>query len=131
MSGDHRTGTDVDEDTTAEENPHHATGPTEVLTVDSAADLAATTGEWDLALVEFFAEWCGPCIAMEDDLDELAAETRAAVAKVDIDENQALASEHDVKSVPTMVLFVDGTPVDRIMGMPTKEELFEFVESRR
>ena len=69
-------------------------------------------------LVDFWAEWCGPCKALAPVLDKLAAEFagRLIIAKVNVDEEQRLAAMAGIRSLPTMLLFVDGQPVDQIVG---------------
>jgi len=71
-----------------------------------------------LVLVDFFAEWCGPCKMLSPVLDALAGEMKhATFAKVDIDSSQNVASEFGITAVPTMILFKDGKEVHRITGM--------------
>ena len=78
-------------------------------------------------LVDFFATWCGPCKAMHPVLDDLSAkvEGKARILKVDIDKNQDLAAEYNVRSVPTLIIFRGGelkwrtsgiTPVDTLLA---------------
>ena len=69
-------------------------------------------------LVDFWAEWCGPCKALAPVLEKLAAEfaDRLVIAKVDVDQEQQLAGMAGIRSLPTMMLFVDGRPVDQIVG---------------
>lgn len=70
-------------------------------------------------LVDFFATWCGPCKMMAPVLDQVASAKQgsAEVYKVDVDQNQALASRFGVMSVPTLVVFRDGQEVQRFVGM--------------
>jgi len=76
-----------------------------------------------LVLVDFYADWCGPCKMAGPVIDELAGEYKgkAVVGKVNVDENQELSSKYGVMSVPTVVLFKDGKEVDRMMGFKGKE----------
>lgn len=82
------------------------------------------------ALVDFWAEWCGPCIAMKPVMEELAKdfESKARVAKVNVDENQELASEYGVMSIPTLVFFKGGKEVDRLTGSQPKDKLVKKLE---
>ena len=97
--------------------------PTEPVHVDGAAEFEDAVSEYDVVLVDFYADWCGPCKMLEPIVAELAAETDAVVAKVDVDRNQQLAGQFQVQGVPTMMLFADGQPVERIVGVRGKEEL--------
>ncbi|MFC1654064.1 thioredoxin [Patescibacteria group bacterium] len=69
-------------------------------------------------LVDFFAEWCGPCKMAAPVLDKLADEykDKALIVKVDVDQNQELAQQHGVMSIPTVVLFDGGEEKDRKIG---------------
>ncbi len=74
-------------------------------------------------LVDCYADWCGPCQMMEPTVESLAAETPAVVAKVDVDSHQSIAGQLGVQGVPTLVLFVDGEPVERLVGAKDRATL--------
>ncbi|MCX8130390.1 MAG: thioredoxin [Clostridia bacterium] len=75
-------------------------------------------------LVDFWAQWCGPCRAVSPIMDELANEYdgRAKVAKVNVDEQGELAEKFRVMSIPTVMLFKDGQMVEKIIGARSKNE---------
>ena len=76
-------------------------------------------------LVDFWAEWCGPCKMIAPLLDELAGEYdgRLRIGKVNIDEDQNLATEYGVRAIPTLLVFKDGQVVEQIVGMRSKRDL--------
>ncbi|HRW05243.1 MAG TPA: thioredoxin [Caldilineaceae bacterium] len=76
-------------------------------------------------LVDFWAEWCGPCKMIAPVLDEIANEMdgQLVIGKLDIDENQDTAMAFGVMSIPTLLLFKNGEPVERIVGYQPKPQL--------
>ena len=81
----------------------------------------------DVVLVDFYADWCGPCQMMEPAVEAVASDTDAAVLKVDVDAHQALAAEYGVQSIPTLLVFADGEPVDQMIGAQTQDVLADAV----
>jgi thioredoxin 1 len=82
-------------------------------------------------LVDFWAEWCGPCKMVAPILDEIAAENagKVTIGKLNVDDNIRTAQRFEVMSIPTMILFKDGEPVMRIVGAKSKSALLSDIES--
>ncbi|GAA0289417.1 thioredoxin [Halobacterium noricense] len=99
------------------------------IQINGQTALTETVDEHDVVLVDFYADWCGPCQMLEPVVETIAAETDATVAKVDIDANQQLAAEYGVRSVPTLVLFADEQPVERLIGMQDESRLRTVIEN--
>jgi thioredoxin 1 len=110
-------GSDGSETTPTE--PVHVTGP------DHLDELVADGG---VVLVDFYADWCGPCKMLEPVVERLAAETAATVAKVDVDSQQGLASRYQVQGVPTLYLFAGGEQVERLVGARDESTLRSLIE---
>ncbi|MEE6209254.1 thioredoxin [Salarchaeum sp. III] len=103
--------------------------PMTPIQINGQAALTETVDEHDVVLVDFYADWCGPCQMLEPVVETIAADTDATVAKVDIDANQQLAAEYGVRSVPTLVLFADEQPVERLIGMQDESRLRTVIEN--
>jgi len=93
------------------------------------ADFEATIAN-GVTLIDFWAPWCGPCKTIAPFLDELAGEYegRLQLAKINIDENQNVASQFGVMSIPTLILFKDGQKVAQKVGGSAKSALKEFID---
>ena len=79
----------------------------------------------DIILVDFWAEWCGPCKMISPILDEISNEYSLPVGKLNVDENPGKAQEYSVQSIPTMVLFRNGKPVHTVLGAMPKHKLLK------
>ena len=78
----------------------------------------------DITLIDFYADWCGPCKALSPIIDEIAkSETHITVGKVNVEEEKELAMQYRVRSIPTMVIFKSGKEVNRLVGFLPKEEI--------
>jgi len=91
--------------------------------VEGEAHLSELVETHETVLVDFYADWCGPCKALEPTIESIAADTDAVVAKIDIDAHQELAAASNVRGVPTLVLYADGEPVERLVGMQDEARL--------
>ena len=82
-------------------------------------------------LVDYWAEWCGPCKMISPLVEEMAEEysNRLKVGKLDVDENQSSASKQNVMSIPTLLIFKEGEVVAQQIGAVNKTQLTEFIES--
>lgn len=82
-----------------------------------------------ITLVEFLAPWCGPCKMLGPVLEELEEELapKVKIAKLNIDENEIIANQLGIRSIPTMVLYQSGQPLERIVGYKPKEVLKDYL----
>ena len=93
-----------------------------IVTDDSFNEVVSTN---DLVLIDFWAEWCGPCKKLSPILDEISDERGLLVGKLNVDENPAKMEEYSIHSIPTMVLFKSGQPVKTITGAKPKHLLIK------
>ncbi len=99
--------------------PIHVEGP------EHFEELTSADG---VVLVDFYADWCGPCKMLEPTVEAVAADTSATVVKVDVDTHQQLAGQFQVRGVPTIMLFADGEQVERFSGVRGEDELKGLVQ---
>ena len=97
-----------------------------MILTDKDFDQAIT--ENSLVLVDFWAEWCGPCKRLTPILDEINNEGTVLVGKLNVDENPIKTREFSVSSIPTMVLFKDGIPVHTMLGAMPKHKILQEIE---
>lgn len=85
----------------------------------------------ETVLVDFYADWCGPCKMMAPVIGELAEELqgKAKVGKINVDESSDTAIEYGVMSIPTIIIFKNGKEVKRVVGVRDKEEILNGIEN--
>ena len=93
-----------------------------IITDDLFDEVVSTN---DLVLIDFWADWCGPCKMLSPILDEISEERGLLIGKLNVDENPAKMEEYSVYSIPTMVLFKSGQPVKTITGAKPKHLLLK------
>ena len=101
--------------------------PAEPIQLADTGAFDAHVADHDVVLVDFYADWCGPCQMMEPAVEAVANDTDAAVLKVDVDVHQGLAGEFGVQGIPTLLVFADGEPVERLVGAQTEQALTDAV----
>jgi len=78
-----------------------------------------------ISLVDFWADWCSPCLMQGPILDDVAKEigSKAIIGKINVDDNQSIATEYGIRSIPTMILYKDGKIVKQFVGVQQKQTL--------
>ncbi len=98
-----------------------------ILTLSDATFDETVGGSEKPVLVDFWAEWCGPCKMIAPVLEELATEQgdKLEIAKLNVDDNPSTAMKYNVMSIPTLLVFQDGAPVKRLVGAKGKGQLLQ------
>jgi len=94
-----------------------------IVDVESAASFEEAIAENDQVVVDYFADWCGPCKQQTPILEELSGAIDAPVLGVDTDEHGDLAAEAGVRSIPTVAVYRDGEEVERFVGVTGADEI--------
>ena len=102
--------------------------PTDPIQLADQHDLEEAVATYDVVLVDFYADWCGPCQMMEPTIDAIASQTDAAVLKVDVDQFQNLAAQYGVQGIPTLLVFADGENVQQLVGAQSEEQLSSTIQ---
>ena len=91
---------------------------------------AISSGD-NTVMVDFWAPWCGPCKALTPILEEISGEMseKVSIYKVNVDDNTDLAQEHGVQSIPTLLVYKSGSLSETIVGLKSKDELIQIIES--
>jgi thioredoxin 1 len=103
----------------------------ELINLNKESFEKVTSSKEKTLIIDFWAPWCGPCKALTPVLEELSSEMSDSVEvyKVNVDDNTELAQEHGVQSIPTLLVFKNGALSETIVGLKTKDELVEIVNS--
>lgn len=100
-----------------------------VITVTSENFESEVLNSEKPVLVDFWASWCGPCRMLSPIVDEIAEEVQTIkIGKVNVDEQQDLAGKFGVMSIPTLILFKNGQPVNKSVGAKSKVALLDFIK---
>lgn len=85
----------------------------------------------DFVLVDFYADWCGPCRMIAPFLEEIQSEINVDIVKINIDESPNLASEYNVMSIPTLAIFKKGEKVSVNVGAASKARLIDWIKANQ
>jgi thioredoxin 1 len=102
--------------------------PDEPVHVEGRDHLGDVVASNDVVVVDFYADWCGPCQMLEPVLESVAADTAAAVAKVDVDRHQDIAGEFGVQGIPMLAVFAGGKQVEELVGLQEQDTFVSLVE---
>ena len=85
----------------------------------------------DFVVVDFYADWCGPCRMISPFLQEIQDETNIDIIKVNIDESPDIATQYDIMSIPTLLIFKKGEKISSIVGAASKARLLDWISSHK
>jgi thioredoxin 1 len=98
------------------------------IDVQSAAEFDAILDDGGLVLVDFYADWCGPCNVLAPRVERLASEVDNPVVKLDVEALPDVATRYDVKAIPTLIVFEESVPVERLRGVQEKAVLADALD---
>ena len=103
----------------------------EIINLNKESFDKVTSSGTNTQIIDFWAPWCGPCKALTPVLEEVSQEMgdKVEIYKVNVDDNTYLAQEHGVQSIPTMLVYKNGSLSETIVGLKTKDELVDIVNS--
>ena len=103
----------------------------ELINLNKESFVKVTSSKDKTLIIDFWAPWCGPCKALTPVLEELSSEMSDSVEvyKVNVDDNTELAQEHGVQSIPTLLVYKNGSLSETIIGLKTNDELVDIVNS--
>ena len=99
-----------------------------VLTAKNFEEIV--TAENKTVMVDFYADWCGPCKMLAPIIEEMAkeADESVVVAKLNVDDNEEIAVQFGVMTIPTVIVFKDGEPIEKVVGVVPKDQLLEMLK---
>ncbi len=101
------------------------------MKVTNESNFSSDVLEQDFVLVDFYADWCGPCRIILPFLEEIQNELNIQIVKVNIDESPNIASKYDVMSIPTLIIFKKGEKVSVNVGAASKARLIDWIKSHQ
>lgn len=99
------------------------------MNLTNEANFKADILEKDWVLVDFYADWCGPCRMIMPMLEEVQTELGVDIVKINIDESPNIASEYDVMSIPTLIIFKKGEKVSVNVGAASKARIIDWIKA--
>lgn len=120
-----------DDGSTATDASDGTRSPSEPIAITDRDHLDRIVAEHSVVLVDCYADWCGPCQMLEPTIEALAAESAAAVAKVDVDALPGLAQRLGVRGVPTLLVYAQGELVERTSGVQDRATLESLINRHR